>query len=165
MGNIPPPQTKWPPSVYYINKQSNHPPIIIKNLPASISRRISGISCDEETFHKAAPAYNDALKSSGYAERLSFVEKQPKTKCRSRQRNIIWFIPPFSKSVATNIGGNLPETSRKALPCKIKTEKNIQQELTKSKLQLYAQCCCHHKNTQLKHLRKGTEQLLQDLQL
>ncbi|XP_030843218.1 cubilin [Strongylocentrotus purpuratus] len=36
----------------YIHKLSNHPPSIIKNLPASISRRIADISCDEETFNE-----------------------------------------------------------------------------------------------------------------
>ena len=36
----------------YIHKQSNHPPNIIKNLPASISRQISDISYDEEIFKR-----------------------------------------------------------------------------------------------------------------
>ena len=47
----------------YIHKQSNNPPNIMKNLPASISRRISDISYDEEIFKKASPAYVDAQKS------------------------------------------------------------------------------------------------------
>ena len=32
----------------YIDKQSNHPPTIIQNLPASINRRLSSISCNKE---------------------------------------------------------------------------------------------------------------------
>ena len=39
----------------YINKQSNHPPTIIRHLPASISRRITTISNDEDIFNEAAP--------------------------------------------------------------------------------------------------------------
>ena len=50
----------------YINKQSNHPPTIIKNLPASINKRLSNISCKKEEFDKAAPLYTDALAKSGY---------------------------------------------------------------------------------------------------
>ena len=37
----------------YINTQSSYPPTIIKHLPAAISRRISDISCNQETFDKA----------------------------------------------------------------------------------------------------------------
>ena len=37
----------------YINKQSNHPPTIIKELPRIINRRLSDISCNKEEFDKA----------------------------------------------------------------------------------------------------------------
>ena len=107
----------------YINKQSNHPPTIIKNLPASIARRISDISCDEETFKKAAPIYEDALKTSGFADGISFTEKQTKQKKRSRQRNIVWFNPPFSKNVSTNIGGTFLKLLDKHFPRKSKLNK------------------------------------------
>ena len=45
----------------YINKQSNHPPTITKQIPTMVSRRISDISCNKEYFEKAAPVYNNAL--------------------------------------------------------------------------------------------------------
>ena len=48
----------------YINAKSNHPPIIIKHLPAAINRRISNLSCNEEEFHKASGPYNAALRAS-----------------------------------------------------------------------------------------------------
>ena len=35
----------------YINRHSNHPPSIIKQLPTSINKRISALSADEQTFH------------------------------------------------------------------------------------------------------------------
>ena len=41
----------------YVNKKSNHPPQIIKNIPKSINNRLSEISFDEESFNKAAPLY------------------------------------------------------------------------------------------------------------
>ena len=107
----------------YIHKQSNHPPNIIKNLPASISRRISDISYDEEIFKKASPAYIDALKSSGYTEGITYLDKQPTKKKRNRQRNVIWFNPPFSNNVTTNIGATFLKLINKHFPKKSKLNK------------------------------------------
>ena len=107
----------------YIHKQSNHPPNIIKNLPASISRRISDISYDEEIFKKASPAYVDALKSSGYTEGITYLDKQPTKKKRNRQRNVIWFNPPFSNNVTTNIGATFLKLINKHFPKKSKLNK------------------------------------------
>ena len=39
----------------YINSHSNHPPSIIKQLPKSISHRISSLAADQTTFDHAAP--------------------------------------------------------------------------------------------------------------
>ena len=50
----------------YVNKKSNHPPRIIENIPKSISKRLSEISIDEDSFSKAAPLYQKALADSGY---------------------------------------------------------------------------------------------------
>ena len=41
-------------NLLYINAKSNHPPSIIKHLPASISTRISSLSCDPDEFNKAS---------------------------------------------------------------------------------------------------------------
>ena len=100
----------------YIHKQSNHPPNIIKNLPDSISRRISDISHDKEIFNQAAPLYVDALKSCGYSENLHYRDEQPKKSKRNRQRNIIWFNPPFSKNVSTNVGQKFLKLIAKHFP-------------------------------------------------
>ena len=107
----------------YIHKQSNHPSNIIKNLPASISRRISDISYDEEIFKKASPAYVDALKSSGYTDGITYLDKQPMKKKRNRQRNVIWFNPPFSSNVTTNIGATFLKLINKHFPKKSKLNK------------------------------------------
>ena len=45
----------------YVHRQSNHPPVIIKILPSSISRRLVDISSDVGIFTDASPLYNDAL--------------------------------------------------------------------------------------------------------
>ena len=46
----------------YINRHSNHPPSIIKQLPTSINKHISALSADEQTFHESAPICQNALR-------------------------------------------------------------------------------------------------------
>ena len=86
----------------YVHAKSNPPPSIKKALPKMISRRISDLSCDEDQFKKHKGDYDTALKNSGYSEMTNF--STPKPKKRSRKRNIIWFNPPYSDNVDTNIG-------------------------------------------------------------
>ena len=89
----------------YVHSKSNHPPNIIKNIPDSINRRLSDISSDEHVFNEAAAPYQEALSKSGYTYSLKFKpSQQTPPNQKSRRRNIIWFNPPFSKNVKTNIG-------------------------------------------------------------
>lgn len=96
--------------VVYIDYLSNHPPTIIKNLPPAIGKRISELSSTKDIFKKAAPTYNEALKSSGYGEAIEYnVADNPTTQSRTRRkkrrhRQTIWFNPPFSRNVKSNIG-------------------------------------------------------------
>lgn len=98
----------------YINTSSNHPPQVIKQLPTSISKRLSENSSNENIFNEAKGEYEKALKESGYSNPLQFVPKQ-QTK-RNRQRNIIWFNPPFSKNVETNIAKKFLQLIDKHFP-------------------------------------------------
>ena len=101
----------------FIDKLSNHPPTIIKHLPESISKRISAISHDKDVFDKAAPLYNNALKASGYSEVIEYCSDQTTQRTKQRRnRNIIWFNPPYSKNVQTNIGGIFLRLIRKHFP-------------------------------------------------
>ena len=89
----------------YINTKSSHPPRIIKHLPKAISRRVSEISCNKNEFDKAIPIYEDALTSSGHITTLTYSNNKSSTRQRgNRQRNIIWYNPPYNKNVKTNIG-------------------------------------------------------------
>ena len=89
----------------YIHVQSNHPPAIIKQLPKSINSRISTLACDSGEFNKAAPIYNKALQESGFSERLCYEpSEREKERRKNRPRKILWFNPPFSRNVKTNIG-------------------------------------------------------------
>ena len=88
----------------YINSKSNHPPTILKQIPTAISNRISTNSSNEEIFKNSAPYYNNILKESGYKEKLQFQpNKHHPTSRRYRSRNIIWFNPPYSINVETNV--------------------------------------------------------------
>lgn len=98
------PYTKPGSTITYVHKDSNHPPNI-KNLPIAINKRLSDISSDETTFNQAAPVYQEALINSGYEHKLEFSPPSTQQQIvRNRKRNIIWYNPPYSKTVQTNIG-------------------------------------------------------------
>ena len=90
----------------YIHKNSNHPPTIIKNLPTNIGKRISDLSSNFHEFDKVKDIYQKALKDSGYKKEIAYEIKKSTgiAKTRNRKRNIIWFNPPYSKNVSTNVG-------------------------------------------------------------
>ena len=77
----------------YIDNNSNHPPTIIKHLPAAIGRRISDISSSKELFNQAKPHYERALKQGGHDEKLMFTERKKlathtaQNSRKNRQRN------------------------------------------------------------------------------
>ena len=48
----------------YINRQSNHPPSILKQLPQMIQARLSNLSIDEGKFTSAKFSYEEALKQA-----------------------------------------------------------------------------------------------------
>ena len=88
-----------------IDIQTTHPSII-KQLPTSINKCISALLADEQTFHESAPFYQNALRHSNFDHKLDYMKQASQKTHRNRQRNIIWFNPPFSKNVKTNIARN-----------------------------------------------------------
>ena len=87
----------------YIHKHSNHPPSILRQLPASINKRISTLSSHKQVFDDAVQTYQNALGHSNFSHKLEYMPHVTQQPRRNRQRNIIWFNPPFSKNVKTNI--------------------------------------------------------------
>ena len=103
------PYTKPNNTPRYIHVSSNHPQTIIRQLPKMINKRISDLSSTEKEFTNAKKFYEDALKKSGHNAELTYEklvdDKKADTKTpRERKRKILWFNPPFSRSVLTNIG-------------------------------------------------------------
>ena len=62
-------------SLQYIDKQSNHPPSIIKQILAMISKRLIYNMSDKEHLDKAAPIYSKALKIVVLMKYLSFYQQ------------------------------------------------------------------------------------------
>ncbi len=88
----------------YIHVESNKTKNIKKNLPAMIGNRLSGLSATQQIFENEKGPYEEALEKSGYNNTLTFQAPQPTHQKRKRHRNVLWYNPPFSESVSTNIG-------------------------------------------------------------
>ena len=105
----------------YINAQSNHPPQVIKNLPKMINKRLSSISCNQERFDQAKPAYQEALQKSGYTTDLEYeppAEPQALIDAKkTRKRKILWYNPPFDQNVSTNIARRFLALVSEHFPC------------------------------------------------
>ena len=88
----------------YINAFFNNPPTIIKQLPKMVSKRISDLSCNKEEFDKIKSVYESALKDSIHFSSISYNNSNTRNARRNRNRKVIWFNPPYSQNVKTNIG-------------------------------------------------------------
>ena len=64
-----------------------------------INKRLHDVSYSKEEYESAISIYNSALIDSGYNQVLSHEGNHKETEKRQRKRNIIWFNPPFNKSV------------------------------------------------------------------
>ena len=89
----------------YVNKNSNHPPSILKNIPTAVNKRLSKISANERVFKDAAPPYQNALNMCGYDYEMKYDPPNPThNQPKNRKRKIIWFNPPWSANCSTKIG-------------------------------------------------------------
>ena len=50
----------------YVDKNSNHSPLVLQNIPKGINSRLSRISSNKEVFDEAKTEYQEALSRSGY---------------------------------------------------------------------------------------------------
>ena len=101
-------------SPLYVNAHENHPSNILKQIPEMINERISNLSCNKKEFNNVKNVYQDALKASGYDKVMEYKPKT--TKKKGRKRKIIWFNPPFSSNVKTNIGKQFMNLIKKHFP-------------------------------------------------
>ena len=107
-------------NLLYIDTRSNHPPSITKHLSASINRRISSLPSSKLAFEfdLVANIYEAALHKSNYNGKLEYSPDNPPTTItqkRKRQRNIIWFNPPFSYSCMENVKSSISRHNKRGL--------------------------------------------------
>ena len=102
----------------YIDCQSNHPPCVLKNIPAAINKRLSKISCNEAVFNAATPAYQEALDNSGYKHVFNFdpEARKPSQKSGNRKRRTSWFNPPYNMNTKTNLGAKFLKLIDRSFP-------------------------------------------------
>ena len=142
----------------YIHIESDHPPNIKKQLPRAIEKRLSNLSSSKEIFEKAASYYEKCLKDSGFNEKLTY-QQDGNTGRRNRKRNIIWFNPPYSKSVKTNVGKYFFKLTDKHFPSNNKLHKIF----NKNTLKLSYSCMPNLKSKINSHNKKILENSTQSL--
>ena len=147
----------------YIHKQSNHPPNIIKNLPASISRRISDISYDEEIFRKASPRRRTKIKRVHRRHHLPRQTTHEEKTEQTAQRHLVQ--PPIQQQRDNKHRRYIPKADQQTLPKEIQTEQDIQQEHGEDQLQLHAQHRQHHQSTQQADINERNRDRPNNLQL
>ena len=103
-------------NLVYVDAKSDHPKKILKNVPVSVEKRLSGISSSREVFMAAAQPYQDALKQANHDHILEYQEDENnnnnddennndnRRQKRKRNRNLTYFTPPFSNTVRTKVG-------------------------------------------------------------
>ena len=45
----------------YVHRESNHPPLILKNIPLAVNRRLNEISSCKDSFEEAAPVFQEQV--------------------------------------------------------------------------------------------------------
>ena len=95
--------------MHYIHTESNHPPNIIKHIPASIETRLLNPSSTEIIFKESTTHNENNLRQSGNNKKLSYKPKETMhQKHSNHKRKIIWFNPQFSKNISTKFGKCFP---------------------------------------------------------
>ena len=123
----------------YINKKSNHAPVVLKQLPKSIAKRISDISSDENIFCNSIPIYTKALKKCGFNDKLTYSEKAADcdtSETKKCKRKVIWFNPPFSLNGKTNVGKMFLRLVKRYFP----KESPLQKICNKNTLKVSCSC-------------------------
>ena len=88
----------------YVNRRSNHPPAVTKNLPSMIERRVWNRCSTKQIFETHKRDYEQALKNSGYEGKIHYQDTQTtKRSRRPRYKQLFYFNPPWNQSVKTKL--------------------------------------------------------------
>ena len=113
----------------YVQKGSNHPPNVTKNLPLNINRRLQNISSNQKCFNTERLRYQNALYNAGYEVELEYDRKyatkynsskrfnapqyQHQNRNVKRSRQVIWYNPPFNLYCANKVGKEFRDICQK----------------------------------------------------
>jgi len=122
--------------INYVNASSNHPPAILKQIPKMIENRLSKNSSNAKLFNSIKKEYNDALKLNGYSYEITYANENKNTNNRKRKRKLIWFNPPYCRSVSTNIGKKFLQIIKKHF----NKERSISKYVNKNCIKLSYSC-------------------------
>ena len=81
-----------------------------------INKRISDLSYNKEELDKVKSVYESALKDSGHFSSMFYNNSNTPNAPRNRNRRVIWFNPPYSENVKTNVGKLFIKLVRKHFP-------------------------------------------------
>ena len=79
----------------YINRKSNHPLTMIKEIPKAVAKWISKISSSQVVFNESIPIYSDSLRKSGFHDNITFIPKTADTKTNKKNRHkhkMMWSV-------------------------------------------------------------------------
>ena len=138
----------------YVHKSSNHPPIVLKQIPKMTALRISNLSSDRNEFEKASVEYQEVLQKSGFKEQLSYSNKDPQNK-RQRKRNILWFNPTLELQVKTNVAKTFLLLLDKQLPPPHKLHKILNRNNVKVSYNCMPNIASHISSHNMKTLQKS----------
>ena len=101
----------------YINKNSNHPPAIIKNMPRMIEKMWADSCSNQDIFNRTKKVVSEPLKAAGYDSNINHVPSNgtlnAKTTKPRRYKYIFWWNPPYNMKVATKVGKRFLEAITK----------------------------------------------------
>ena len=75
----------------FFNRQINHPPPLLKNIPEKINKRLNSISSSKNVFDAAIPPYQKALDESAYTCKLTYSPQPAQKRNKNRQRRATWY--------------------------------------------------------------------------
>ena len=119
--------------IIYVNTESNHPPSIIKQLPKSVELRLSQLLANKEIFKNSVTPCNETLTKAGYKHNMRYQQdkRQNTTANKNRKINIIWFNPPYSANVVTEVGNHFLSLLDKHFPPHNKFHKIFNRKIIK----------------------------------
>ena len=95
----------------YVSIESNHPKTILKTIPKGVAKRLSTNSSSSNEFENHSDHFKEAMKNAGHQSELQYEEESPAK--NRRKRKVMYFNPPWSANIATDVGGKFLSLVRK----------------------------------------------------